>query len=321
MNSESNADTLVRAFFRAVLVPSAPPPYDVAHLKVYYPAKLSGSDIERNQGVVPPDAGLAPFPVVVFFSGGNCSAHQYGWLASDLARVGYAVVTFDYMQEFAPDRVGLTPGFDPVPYPAHPTSMVLPAILNELKWLQENSVLKGTLDLDRIALGGHSAGGSVALLNAETRWFPGVVAAFAYGSNPLRFVSSAKLATDCPLLLIGASEDGILAELNERYGNKGEHPINTLRRVFDEAMQPSLYRQYYAVIGGANHFSIAYPRDYAIGRIYADDAATQSDDLLRDAIITLIRTFLDEHVRGTEDVGAIEALIDGSHPVITGMGR
>ena len=59
----------VRAFFRAAKVESAQPPYDIIHLKVLYPAQLSGSELERNQGIVPVNPEQAPFPIGILFGG------------------------------------------------------------------------------------------------------------------------------------------------------------------------------------------------------------------------------------------------------------
>ena len=41
----------IRAFYRATKVENTQPPYDTIHLKVFYPAKMSGSDQEQNQGI------------------------------------------------------------------------------------------------------------------------------------------------------------------------------------------------------------------------------------------------------------------------------
>lgn len=38
-----SSNQTIRAFFRAVKVENAQPPYDTFHLKVFYPARMSGS--------------------------------------------------------------------------------------------------------------------------------------------------------------------------------------------------------------------------------------------------------------------------------------
>ena len=91
---------IVRAFFRAAKVESAKPPYDTIHLKVLYPARMLGNEQETNFGVVPADNQQAPFPVVIFFSGINCSPEAYQWLAVDLVQRGLVVVTFAWVTEY-----------------------------------------------------------------------------------------------------------------------------------------------------------------------------------------------------------------------------
>ncbi len=58
----------IRAFFRAATVEEAASPYNTIHLKVFYPAHMTGSDQEQDLGVVPADTRQAPFKVVVFLT-------------------------------------------------------------------------------------------------------------------------------------------------------------------------------------------------------------------------------------------------------------
>ena len=68
-------------------------------------------------------------------------------------------------------------------YGKAPTASALPTLLKELEKLQSEGVLAGLLDLNSVILGGHSAGGRVAIENADSQFFPSVVAAFAYGAH------------------------------------------------------------------------------------------------------------------------------------------
>ena len=52
---------IVRAFFQAAQVENASSPHDTIHLKVFYPAQISGSDREQNQGIVPADSQYSPY--------------------------------------------------------------------------------------------------------------------------------------------------------------------------------------------------------------------------------------------------------------------
>ena len=79
------AATTVRAVHTACTVPGNEPPYDTAHVKVFYPADPTGDMTERMTGVVRADSSGAPYPVVVFFNGINVAADSYRWLATALA--------------------------------------------------------------------------------------------------------------------------------------------------------------------------------------------------------------------------------------------
>jgi len=65
----------VRAFWKAIAVPDAPSPYDRIHPKIFYPA--DNSQAENSFLAKPADKNLAPFPVVIFFNGFNCSLATY----------------------------------------------------------------------------------------------------------------------------------------------------------------------------------------------------------------------------------------------------
>ena len=101
----------VRAFYEAAKVEGAQAPYDTLHLKVFYPAQMSGSHLEKDMGVVPVDPTQAPFPVVIFFNGFNCDAQRYQWLAVELAERGLVVVIYNWVAEQV-GMIGLTAGVD-----------------------------------------------------------------------------------------------------------------------------------------------------------------------------------------------------------------
>ena len=68
---------MIRSLYSAARVDSAAAPYDTIHLKVYYPAEMSGSQDERMTGNVAPRKASAPFPVLVFFNGINLGPVSY----------------------------------------------------------------------------------------------------------------------------------------------------------------------------------------------------------------------------------------------------
>ncbi len=74
------------------------------------------------------------------------------------------------------------------------------------------------LALDKVVLGGHSAGGRLALENAAPHFFPQVAATFAYGTSSSGFVQLGytpgtilPLPSSVPILLMGGSCDGVVA--------------------------------------------------------------------------------------------------------------
>ncbi|MGL5878242.1 MAG: dienelactone hydrolase, partial [Xenococcaceae cyanobacterium] len=220
----------VRAFYRAAKVETANPPYDTIHLKVTYPAKMSSSEMENNSGIIPADRDKAPFPVVIFLNGYNCGAEMYQWLAIDLARRGLVVVTYNWITKDFSEMANLTPGinvaaYKPENYGNNPTASALSTLLNELECLQTEGILTGMLALDKIILGGHSAGGRVALESADLQFFPQLSAVFAYGAHSLGILNLGyepgtilPLPNSIPTLLMGGTCDGLISNASKLYG-------------------------------------------------------------------------------------------------------
>jgi dienelactone hydrolase len=298
----------IRAFFRATKVATAQPPYDTLTLKIFYPAAPTGSETERMTGVVAADATLAPFPVLIFLPGINVGPEAYQWLALALAAKGLVVVTYSWIAEEMPGYISLTPGVDltavtPTTYLTKPTCPAIQPILDELARLQENSVLAGLLDLNTIILGGHSAGGAMALQNCHPAWFPQVQGAFTYGAHTMASTllgfapgTILPLTGQRPLLILGGSADGVIAASGQRYGMAGS-PTSALERTFAEAIGGGREDCFLVILEGANHFSCVHPIDKTAGRPFLDHPTTQPDDQIRAELITLIHFFIDGHIR------------------------
>jgi dienelactone hydrolase len=324
----------IRALFQAVKVEDAASPYDTIHLKVLYPAKMSGSEQEQDMGIVPADSQKAPFQVVIFFNGINCGPELYQWLAVKLAERGLVVVTFSWVAESLPGMIALTPGVDfkmlgPDTYGSGPTTSALPSLLTALERLQAEGVLAGLLDLQQIILGGHSAGGRVAIESASPGFFPQIVAAFAYGAHTaagsmLGYPAGTilPLPDTVPLMLMGGTCDGVIAKSSHRYGVDWEQATTPITRTFREAIAGGREDSYLMLLEGANHFSIADPFDATTGKPFLDFPATQPAAQLRDLMAEAIGLFIDAHVRHqTPAFNALNQLLTSNHPLIAAFER
>ncbi|MDF5717446.1 MAG: dienelactone hydrolase [Rhizonema sp. NSF051] len=325
---------IVRAFFEAVRVESAKSPYDTVHLKIFYPAKMSGSHLEKDTGIVPVNPEQAPFPVVIFFNGFNCEAQQYQWLAVKLAERGLAVVLFNWIAENIPGIISLTPGVDVAKwnrdvYGTAPTAAALPALLSKLQDLQANGILAGTLDLQRVILGGHSAGGRVAIENANRSFFPQVTAAFAYGAHTAGGVTSGyepgtilPLPDSLPLLLIGGTCDGVIANRSGSYGIDSGDATTSIIRTFREAIAGGRNDSYLLLLLGANHFSVAENTDSITGITFQDFPATQPQENFRLLIAEIIELFIDTHIRLQPEASKkLEQLLNAANLLIKSFER
>ncbi|MET7770064.1 alpha/beta hydrolase [Nocardia sp. NPDC005366] len=255
-------------------------PFDTAHMKVYYPAEVRGDDVERLTGVFGADPAGAPYPVVVFLSGVNVGQDSYRRYATAIAESGFVVITFDRVAELFGGQFGLTPGVDlaaarPDTYGSAPTCPTIGAILSSLAELNADGPLAGALDPTRVALGGHSAGGTVAMQSAK--FFPWISAVFAWGAHNmvatmLGWAPGTVLPAqvDCPVLLGVGTNDGVIMGSADRYGEEGEQRRDPVTRTFEEALPAGA--NLLAIIKGANHFGIA-DADPTAARAFLDGPA------------------------------------------------
>jgi len=220
---------MIRALFHATKLPNASSPYDVLHLKIYYPASPTNSDAERMSGVIPADKSHVPMPVVIFFNGINVGMESYHWLAVKLAEVNIVTVMYTHVAETLPNVIGLTPAIDlskvkPDTYGSGATCPAIQPILNSLAQLNDDDKcpLHTSLDLSNIILGGHSAGGTVALQNGAH--FEQVKAIFTYAGHTMASTmlgfepgTVLKIASKRTLIMRG-DRDGVIAASRVRYG-------------------------------------------------------------------------------------------------------
>lgn len=279
---------LVRALHGAVEVPGAAAPWDRVHYHLFHPALFTGADEQRQTGRLPADTDLAPWPVVVLLNGINVGADGYRWLAEHLASNGFATVTFSHVGEISPGDVGLSPGLDLGAlrideFGTRPSATVVGPLLEALGDEQRDGRLAGLLDLDRVVLGGHSAGGTVALLNADPEWFPGVRGVFSYAGHTMPAAllghpdgTVLPVPGGTPALVIGGTDDGVVAASAVRYRAEGADDHDPVAATFTQGATAA--GSALAVIRGAGHLTFCDPLDPTTARGFLEQASTASDE-------------------------------------------
>ncbi|WP_372734121.1 alpha/beta fold hydrolase [Nocardioides sp.] len=317
---------LVRAVRSAVSIPhegGVEAPYDTAHLTIRYPARAAQTEVERMSGMLPADDSGAPYPVVILVPGVNVSSETYRWLATAIVEAGSVCVTYDWVGLLFPGQYGLTPGVDleavtPQGYGSKPTTPALGPILDSLR---DNppGVLAGLLDLDRVALFGHSAGGTVALQSASPEWLPAVRAVVTYGAHTMASQQLGHPAgtlldspVEAPLLLIGGTADGVVAASAVRYGGEaGDPEHDPIERTWREAIAPTT-EAWLVRLQDAGHMLPCHPEDPTSARGFLEEPTDPAaDERLRGVLASLITTFLAAHLRATpETKAALDRLQD-----------
>ncbi len=274
-------------------------------LKVYYPAVYTGTPEQKNTGLLPAAPSDTARPVAILMPGINVAAESYGWIARGLAEAGFVAITYGWIAEEMPGLPALTPGLDiaalaPDRYGKSPSATALQALLDDLHRMNSSGPLSNQLDPGRVLLGGHSAGGSVALLNANPEWFSGLQAVFAYGSHSKASTmlgyppdTYLNLPSAIPTLILGGSEDGVIAASAFRYGqgDAPPDPVTPLMQTFSQALSRRQGDSHLALVRGANHFSFCDPADPATGRPFLDWPTTRDDGEIRRDIRALVCDF------------------------------
>ncbi len=317
------SEPTVRAVFTAATAPGAAAPFDTLHLKVHHPARFDGSDHERLTGEVAVDLSRGRLPIVVLLPGINVGPASYGWLAAALAATGCAVVTFSWVAEVMPGQRGLTCGLDldavrPDTYGRRPSATAIAPVLDALTGLDAAGPLAGCLDLDRLAVGGHSAGATVAYENATTDFFPSLRAVFGYGGHTLASTllgwdadTLLPLPGDVPVLLTGGTRDGVIGASTDRYGRDG-HDRDPVVRTFEDATAPDR-DAYLAIVTGANHFAVGDPSDPTVARGFLDLAPVGDPRRHRQVLVELVTAFLARHlVADGRSSAATDATLDAA---------
>lgn len=298
---------MVRSVHLAASVERADPPLDTAHVRLFYPGAPTGSDDERLTGMIPVDRSRGALPIVVIVPAVNVPADGYRWLAVELVRAGFATVTYNHVGLLMPGQVGLSPGLDlgalaPDTFGTRPSATAVAPILEQLGELNADGPLKGVLDLDRVALGGHSAGGTVALLNADPAWFPGVGAVFSYGSHTMPVAAlghpegTVLPVGPVPAMIIAGEADGVMAASADRYGGTPGDPAHSpVARTFDNGIRPGV-AAHEVTMRGANHLLVVDPEDPTSARGFLDPEPTADPVAGRQLVSSGVVAFLRHHL-------------------------
>lgn len=328
---------MIRCLHEAVTVRSLTAPYDTVHLRVFHEAHRTDDPRETQSGMLPADRSAGPRPVVVVLPGVNIGPEGYRWLAERWVAEGFVVVTLALVGEPMPGAAGITPGMDldacrPETYGYRPTALVIEPVVDLLGRMAVSGPLAGVVDPERIVLAGISAGGTMALQNANPDWFP-VVAAISYAGHtmastmlgwPERMVLPAAL--DVPVLMLAGELDGVVTASATRYGDSAagtaHDPVEqTFTRALGDRPGPEP-TAYLGVLRGATHTSILDPYDGTSGRGFLDPPPGRAPEAIRDAIGDLSSAFLGAHVLGRPgDAARLAGLLADVDIVVRGLSR
>ena len=289
---------------------------------LFYPADPAGVDGARLTGVVPPALAEGPLPVIVFMPGINVVPDSYRWLAAELSAAGCVVALYSLIEEMGPAGWGISPGIDqsafaPGALGERPSASCLGDVLDVVG---ADPLLRDLADLDRVVLGGHSAGGTVALHNAHPGWFPGVCAAFAYGGHTM---ATARLGhgeaavmpipSATPLLLLAGARDGVIAASRDRY-RSADGPHDPVRSTFEDGIASNGGDCWWIELADGTHFTPCHPVDHTSARSFLEAADPPRRAEARELLADLVRAFLADHVSGlAERVSGLADHVSGKH--------
>ena len=278
---------------------------DAALATLFYPGDDQRLDEARLTGQVPADDTDAPWPVVVLLPGINVVPDGYRWLAHRLVADGLCVATYAAIGSLGPAGRGITPGIDlaaltPDTIGTRPSSTALEPLLAQLAELaaDEYSPVAGRVDLGRVVVGGHSAGGTAALHNSDPEWVSGLQAVFAYAAHTM--VATAlghgeaavvPIPAQVPLMLLGGADDGVIAASRDRYRSDDE-AHDPVRRTFAEAIDRQQGDSWLVELADAGHFTICDPVDTTSGRSFLEPDAATANPAVRNLLGDLIAAFI-----------------------------
>ena len=278
---------------------------DAALATLYYPGDPDRIQEARLTGQVPALDGTEPWPLVIMMPGINVAPDGYRWLAHRLVPAGMCMVTYAAIGSLGPAGRGITPGIDldaldPATIGTRPVATALGPLLDRLAGTADadDTPISGRLDLGRVVVGGHSAGGTTALHSSDPKWVPGLQAVFAYAAHTMTATglgygeaTVVAIPAEVPVMLLGGASDGIIAASRDRYRNDGgvHDPV---RRTFAEAIGHHRGDSWLLELAGAGHFSICHPVDTTSGRSFLEPDPGGTDPAVRELIGDLVAAFI-----------------------------
>ncbi len=295
---------------------------DAALATLFYPGDDGRLDEARLTGQVPAAETDAPWPVVAIVPGINVVPDSYRWLAHRLVADGLCVVTYAAIGSLGPAGRGITPGIDlaalaPGTIGTRPSCTALEPLLAHLAELaaDEHSPVAGHLDLGRVVVGGHSAGGTAVLHNSDPSWVPGLQAVFAYAAHTMVATSLgygeaavAAVPSKVPVMLLSGADDGVIAASRDRYrGDEGIH--DPVRQTFAEAIGRQQGDLWLVELADAGHFAICWPVDTTSGRSFLESGSAGADSAVRELLGDLIAAFTAASL-GRPAASSLERLVE-----------
>ncbi len=292
---------------------------------LYYPGDLDRLEEARLTGVVPAQQAGEPWPVLVMMPGINVAPDSYRWLAHRLVPAGLCVVTYALIGSLGPAGRGITPGIDvsalaPAASGSGPVATALAPLLDCLAGVcsTDGSPVAGRLDLGRVIVGGHSAGGTAALHSSDPVRVPGLLAVFAYGAHTMASTALGhddgtvvSIPAKVPVMLAGGTCDGVIAASRDRYhrdgGGDGAH--DPVRRTFEEALGHRRGDSWLVQLAGAGHFAVCDPVDTTSGRSFLEPDPTGADPAARELFADLVEAFIASSLQHAS-VAGLERLVE-----------
>ena len=155
----------------------------------------------------------------------------------------------------------------------------------------------------------------MALHSSSSRWVPGLQAVFAYAGHTMIATSVGyadatilTVAAEAPVMLLGGTNDGVIAASRDRYRDDGalHDPV---RRTFDEGIGRNRGDSWLVELAGAGHFAVCDPVDTTSGRSFLEPDAGETDPGVRELIGDLIAAFIATSL-GQQAAPGLEQLVE-----------